>query len=107
MEHNDQVFSFLQYTNKIYVSRAIEKTETKNAMFELSAVGTANPDLDPAVDVDNWNLINNLEHYDFISDSIVSHTDTAIKFISKDPGLYGNDVEIAIANKADFVSGTV
>lgn len=105
--YNDwyQVYSFLQYANKIYVSRAIASSGALNSMVEVAVAGQNNPSLNPTDDSDNYSLIENSEVYEMVESSIVSDASTAIKFIAKDAGEYGSKIEIAIAKTLDFSTG--
>jgi hypothetical protein len=101
-----QVYSFLQYANKIYVSRAIPTLDTRNAIFELADDGLLNPTLTVEANAASFPVVYNSEDYEIKETSIIAEAGTSIKFIAKDVGFFGNGIEIAVAKASDFTSGT-
>jgi hypothetical protein len=53
-------------------------------------------------------VIANVNEYDILETSLAfnDNTNSKLKFTAKNPGLWGNEITIAIANPADFASGT-
>ena len=103
-----QAYNFLQYGNKLYISRVSSASST-NAVFEaVDTVATGEAvALDSEYTADNT-LINNQNDYEVLETSIAftNATDSKLKFMSRSPGAWGNDIEIAIATPSAFDAAT-
>jgi len=77
---------------------------TDNAVFE--AVQTGSSDVSDIDYIGKQIPILNYGDYEIKESSIAfASTDTKLKFIARNPGTWGNDIEIAIAKPADFGAG--
>lgn len=103
-----QCKTFLDYGNLLLVSRGLSAT-AKNAIGLCQAI-SATADIPGAtITSSNALVIPNAETYEILSDSITfpddSTLDVSLKFISKNPGTWGNKIKIAIAKPSDFKQG--
>ena len=106
--YNDwyQCKTFLDYGNLLLVSRGLSSTAA-NASY-ICQGRTYTTDMTTAiVTAANSSVIGNETDYENESNSIVFPSETTVvpvlKFLSKNPGAWGNDIQIAIAKPSDFV----
>jgi hypothetical protein len=95
--YNDwyQVYNFLQYADKCYVSRVGDEQAMKNAVGELASDGATILTAVP-------NLVMNDEDYE-LSETSYPFVDVAtskFKFFARTPGTWGNNIRVIVANEA-------
>jgi phage tail sheath protein FI len=105
--YNDwyQCKTFLDYANTLLVSRGLSAT-AKNAIgfgqMTTSTIATDGAD----VTASNTDVIGNDTDFESAEPSITfpssTDKDVSLKFISKNPGVWGNSINIAIATSSDF-----
>jgi len=105
--YNDwyQCKTFLDYANTLLISRGLSAT-AKNAIgfgqMTTSTIATDGVD----VTASNTDVIGNDTDFESAEPSITfpssADKDVSLKFISKNPGVWGNSINIAIAKSTDF-----
>jgi hypothetical protein len=95
--YNDwyQVYNFLQYGDKCYVSRVSDEATMKNAVGELSSDGTTI--LTAIAD-----LVENEADYELsnVSYPFVDVATSKFKFFARTPGTWGNNIRVVVANES-------
>jgi hypothetical protein len=100
--YNDfyQAYNFLQYGNKLLLSRAIDDTSALNAgAYAADTEGAVITDYDTAE-----NLVRNNDDLESGTFTFAAANDKAL-FMAQNPGTWGNDISVAIATSTDFNSG--
>jgi phage tail sheath protein FI len=112
--YNDwyQCKNFLDYGNTLLVSRGLSAT-AKNAIAVFGASTATTVPAGADILASNINVIGNFVDFEIAEPSITFPAtatndtyDIALKIISRNPGVWGNSIRIAIALPADFTSGT-
>lgn len=105
--YNDwyQVFSFLQYSNTIYVTRVglvaspdADNPQGLNSVFEIGNSVTT------TMMQDNLDYIPNIVDFELWYNNGNISTSGKLKFLAKSVGTYGNNISVAIDNVDTFVS---
>lgn len=78
-------------------SKIYSVSKSMNSVFEITTGTPVSDYLKTAVAVGSYNEFENIE-----SSIAMSSEDTKVKFIAKNPGNWGNDIEIAVALASDF-----
>jgi phage tail sheath protein FI len=112
--YNDwyQCKNFLDYGNTLLVSRGLSAT-AKNAIAVFGASTATTVPAGADILASNINVIGNFVDFEIAEPSITFPAtatndtyDIALKIISRNPGVWGNSIRIAIALPADFTSGS-
>jgi hypothetical protein len=98
--YNDwyQAYNFLQYGNKLLVSRAVN-ADSKNGVAEVLDAAGVDADLVTAVSILNADDFGN-------ATLAFENADAKLRVLARNPGTWSDDLEIAIANSSAFGTAT-
>ena len=102
--YNDwyQVYNFLQYSNSIYVNRAMDDVAMLNSAGEIKSTG------DVFVDAAANNLVKNQDDFE-LNESTYAFDDAVnnkYRFIARSAGAEGDKTRVIVANEAAMAAGT-
>lgn len=92
-----QTFNFLTYANNLKVARAVGK-DARNSIGEY-------PIRNPYVT--SPDLVLNINDFENKRDSLAVAYGNRLKFLAKDPGVWGDDLSIMMINHSDFVDNVI